>query len=66
MRSLITGIGGFAGGHLAAALLERDAEVAGIDTAAGQRLESIQGRIAFTKGDIRNADAIRDLSLIHI
>ena len=60
MRSLITGIGGFAGGHLAAALLERNAEVAGIDTATGQRLESIQDRIAFTKGDIRNTDAIRD------
>ncbi len=59
MRSLITGIGGFAGGHLAAALLERDAEVAGIDQAAGPRLEAIRDRVAFTAGDIRDADSIR-------
>ncbi len=59
MRSLITGIGGFAGGHLAAALLERDAEVAGIDHAAGRRLETIRDRIAFTAGDIRDADTVR-------
>jgi GDP-4-dehydro-6-deoxy-D-mannose reductase len=59
MRSLITGIGGFAGGHLTAALLERDAEVAGIDRVAGPRLETLGDRVAFTAGDIRDADAIR-------
>jgi GDP-4-dehydro-6-deoxy-D-mannose reductase len=60
MRSLITGISGFAGGHLAAALLERDAEVAGIDTAVGQRLETFRNRLTFTMGDIRDADAVRN------
>jgi len=59
MRSLITGIGGFAGGHLANALLERGDEVAGIDQVAGPRLEAIRDRVAFTAGDIRDADAVR-------
>ena len=59
MRSLITGIGGFAGGHLTAALLERGGEVAGIDRVAGPRLEALGDRVAFTEGDIRDADAIR-------
>ena len=59
MRSLITGIGGFAGGHLANALLERGAEVAGIDQIAGPRLDALGDRVAFTAGDIRDADAVR-------
>ena len=61
MRSLITGIGGFAGGHLANALLNRGDEVAGIDLRPGAQLADVADRIDFAVGDIRNADDIRRL-----
>ena len=61
MRSLITGIGGFAGGHLAAALLSRGHEVAGYTLALSSypQLKPIINRIRLYEGDIRNPDALR-------
>ena len=62
MRGLITGIGGFAGGHLANALLERGDDVAGIDCRFGEQLAAIAGDMTRAEGDIRDADAIRRLA----
>lgn len=62
MRALITGISGFAGGHLAGAVLERGGEVGGIDQVTGRQLEPFADRILFAEGDIRDADAIRELA----
>lgn len=59
MRRLITGIGGFAGGHLANALLERGDRIAGIDRALSSQLEPIADRIDFTPGDVRDVDTMR-------
>ena len=59
MRSLITGIAGFAGGHLATALLERGAAVGGIDHVAGPRLDALGERVEFSVADIRDASAVR-------
>jgi len=61
MRSLITGISGFAGGHLAGALLQRGDEVAGIDRVPGPQLEAHADRITFVAGDIRSAADMRAL-----
>jgi GDP-4-dehydro-6-deoxy-D-mannose reductase len=62
MRGLITGIGGFAGGHLAHALVERGDRVAGIDRHFGPQLASISDNIVLAEGDIREADDIRELA----
>jgi len=62
MRCLITGISGFAGGHLTAELLKRGAAVAGLDQVAGNQLEPFADRILFAQGDIRDADAVRGLA----
>jgi len=62
MRSLITGISGFAGGHLAAALLQRGGDVAGIDVARSAQLDLLGDGVVFAEGDIREADAIRRLA----
>ena len=62
MRSLITGVGGFAGGHLARALLERGDDVAGIDCRLGEQLTDIADRIVTDRGDIRDADAVLRLA----
>ncbi len=62
MRSLITGIGGFAGGHLARALIDRGDAVAGIDCRFGAQLTPLGGQITLLEGDIRDADAMRALA----
>ncbi len=62
MRSLITGISGFAGGHLAATLLDRGDEVAGIDVSRGPQLDTLGDRVTFLEGDIRDAEPLRRLA----
>lgn len=62
MRSLITGISGFAGGHLATALLERGHQVAGIDRSRGAQLEPLGDRVTVAVGDIRDPDAVQGLT----
>ncbi len=62
MRGLITGIGGFAGGHLAHALIDRGDQVAGIDRQFGPQLDSIADQLVRGEGDIRDAATIRDLA----
>jgi len=62
MRCLITGISGFAGGHLTAELLKRGAEVAGLDQVTGKQLEPFADSILFAEGDIREAEATRRLA----
>jgi GDP-4-dehydro-6-deoxy-D-mannose reductase len=62
MRSLITGISGFAGGHLTSALLQRGDGVAGIDMARSPRLDAFGESVTFAQGDIREAADIRELA----
>lgn len=61
MRSLITGIGGFAGGHLAAALARRGDRLAGIDRGPSAQLDAVDAEIAFRQSDIRNLDVLREV-----
>ncbi len=58
MRSLITGISGFAGGHLAVELLARGDEITGIDRIQGPQLAEYGERIAFHQADIRDSSAL--------
>ena len=62
MRGLITGISGFAGGHLTAELLKRGDAVAGLDQVAGKQLDPFADQVLFAEGDIRDADAMRGLA----
>jgi GDP-4-dehydro-6-deoxy-D-mannose reductase len=59
MRSLITGINGFAGGHLAGALQRRGHQVAGIDRSRGAQLEALGEPVEVTISDIRDAEAVQ-------
>lgn len=61
MRSLITGIGGFAGGHLAAALARRGDTLAGIDRGRSAQLDSVDADITLRHSDIRDLEALREL-----
>jgi len=60
MRILITGIGGFAGGHLTRALLERGDEVVGFTLPDGEhrQLAPVADRIEVIHGDVSDADAV--------
>lgn len=62
MRSLITGISGFAGGHLATELLARDACVAGLDRGTSDQLAPLLDRIEFCEADIRDGERLRGLA----
>ena len=60
MRNLITGIGGFAGSHLADWLISQGEEVIGLVRDA-QRIENIyhlRGKVEIRSCDLRNPDAI--------
>ena len=63
MRSLITGIGGFAGGHLVAALVARGVEIAGCDFGRDSyaQLEPFRDRIEFVEADILDGPALASL-----
>jgi len=55
---LITGIGGFAGSHLADLLVDQpEVEVFGAGRSAPGRLEHLQGRVAFRRVDLEDAEA---------
>lgn len=60
MRTLITGIGGFAGGHLTRALLERGEEVVGFTLPGGDhpQLDPLDDRVELIHGDVSDADAV--------
>ena len=63
-RYLITGIAGFIGSTIAHALVERGDEVAGIDNLSSgkmENLEDIRSSISFTKADIQDMDAVREV-----
>lgn len=60
MRILITGIGGFAGGHLARALVERGDEVVGftLPDDGHPQLEPLADRLELIHGDVTDAEAV--------
>jgi GDP-4-dehydro-6-deoxy-D-mannose reductase len=62
MRSLITGISGFAGGHLATELLARDAQVAGLDRGTSDQLAPLLDRIEFCEADVRDGERLGGLA----
>jgi len=64
--ALITGVAGFIGSNLAAALLDRGYTVRGIDnlvTGRKQNIDSLsdQSEFSFTEADIRDADAVAEV-----
>lgn len=63
MRALVTGITGFAGGHLAEALLARGDEVAGLSRSGEwpADLRFLAGRVALYACDLRDASALEAL-----
>jgi len=63
VRSLITGIGGFAGGHLVAALASRDDQIAGCDFGreSYEQLEPFKDRIELVEADILDGPALASL-----
>jgi len=65
-RVLITGAAGFIGSNLTDELLERGAEVVGIDNLFNGRIENLhdamkQDKFEFHKGDIRDLNFLLDL-----
>jgi len=62
-RSLITGIGGFAGGHLVAALAARGDQIAGCDFGRDSyaQLEPYRDRIELVEADILDGEALASL-----
>jgi GDP-4-dehydro-6-deoxy-D-mannose reductase len=63
VRSLITGIGGFAGGHLVAALAERNDPIAGCDFGLQSypQLAPFRDRIELVEADILDGPALESL-----
>ncbi len=63
MRHLITGVTGFAGGHLAEALLARGGEVFGVSRRAAWPAEwrHLAGRVALRGGDVCDGAAVEAL-----
>lgn len=63
MRALVTGITGFAGGHLAEALLHRGVEVAGLSRSGSWPAELcfLRDRVALHACDLRDTSAVEGL-----
>ncbi len=61
MRALITGITGFAGGHLAQVLQERGDKVYGVDIRPAAGLAHLDDRITSYTADLNDADRVFDL-----
>jgi nucleoside-diphosphate-sugar epimerase len=61
-KYLVTGGAGFIGSHIAEALLERGETVRVLDNLATGRqvnLRTLEGRVQFVQGDLRNSDTIK-------
>ena len=64
VRALITGITGFAGGHLAAHLLARgDAEVYGVARDRGHKLDHFDSPVPVVIADLRDPQAVEEVLL---
>lgn len=61
VRALITGITGFAGGHLAQHLLDRGDEVIGVAIDEGQGLEHLSRPVQVEIADLKNLSVVDDL-----
>jgi len=61
VRALITGITGFAGGHLAQTLIDRGDEVFGVARDEGYGLNHLSRAITPVITDLRNAEAVNQL-----
>lgn len=61
MRALITGITGFAGGHLAQILLDRGDRVFGVDRRAGQAPEHLKRHVELFTADLQDSTLVTDL-----
>ncbi|MBN1218765.1 MAG: GDP-mannose 4,6-dehydratase [Anaerolineae bacterium] len=61
MRALITGITGFAGGHLAQTLLDRGDEVCGVDIRPAQGLKHLSPEINLAVADLSDPIAVTTL-----
>ena len=59
MRALITGINGFAGGHLAELLLDSRWQVSGVAFTSVLRLPSLRGRVQLLRGNLLEQEAAR-------
>lgn len=58
MRALITGITGFAGGHLAQILVDRGDQVVGVARRSDRNLAHLHANIEILAADLRQADAV--------
>lgn len=65
MRALITGITGFAGGHLAQILLDRDDEVFGVARHTEKGLEHLKRQVRLITADLCDPTAVANL-LTHV
>ena len=61
MRALITGITGFAGGHLAQILLDRGDEVFGVDLRPAQGLEHLSSEVKSITADLSDPTVVTTL-----
>jgi GDP-4-dehydro-6-deoxy-D-mannose reductase len=61
VRALITGITGFAGGHLAQILLDRGDEVFGVDIRPAQRLEHLSSAVKSITADLGDPTVVTNL-----
>ena len=61
-KALVTGGAGFIGSHLVAALLDKGYEVRVFDDLSTGKLENIDPRAEFVRGDIRNYESLVDAS----
>src|SRR6266480_999084 len=71
MKCLVTGGAGFIGSHIVEALIQRGDTVRVLDnlsTGKHDNLNSVQGRIEFLRGDLRNphdlASAVTDIDIV--
>ena len=61
MKSLVTGGAGFIGSHLVRAMLDSGHEVRVLDDLSSGRLENIDGRATFVKGDVADMGIVSDV-----
>lgn len=59
MKVLVTGVGGFIGSSLAAALIDRGDDVRGLDSFLTGFRENVPADVSLLEGDLRNLDDVR-------